>query len=81
MGLTGIYIWRICATRMGIIPVSRKADSSGLSADWYRAPGWPAAARQTKTHADPPLTHSSWVNLKAGWYKLCGLHRVGVTVA
>jgi hypothetical protein len=36
---------------------------------WYRARGWRGGRAQKKTHTDPPLTHSSWVNIKAGWYK------------
>jgi hypothetical protein len=36
---------------------------------WYRARGWRGGRAQKKTHTDPPLTHSSWVNIKAGWYE------------
>ena len=36
-----------------MIPTPGTADSSGHSRGWYRARGWPAAARKAKTHADP----------------------------
>jgi len=29
------------------------ADSSGRFAGWYRARGWPVAARKARTHASP----------------------------
>ena len=37
----------------GLIPVREMADSSGHFADWYRARGWPVAARKAKTHTCP----------------------------
>ena len=35
-----------------LIPAALIDDSSINEGGWYRAPGWPVAARQTKTHAD-----------------------------
>jgi len=37
-----------------LIPGARNANSSSISGAWYRAPGWRAAARQTKTHTSGP---------------------------
>jgi hypothetical protein len=33
-----------------LIPTAGSVDSSNASGGWYRAPGWRAAARRTKTH-------------------------------
>ena len=35
-----------------LIPAALIDDSSIDKCGWYRAPGWPVAARKTKTHAD-----------------------------
>jgi hypothetical protein len=43
--------------RIDVIPAGRNDDSSIISAGWYRALGWWAAARQTKTHTNG---HSLW---------------------
>src|SRR5277367_2092602 len=43
--------------RVAVIPGARNDDSSIISGAWYRAPGWRAAARRTKTHANG---HSLW---------------------
>jgi hypothetical protein len=44
-------------------------DSKATDIGWYRARGWRGGRAQKKSHTDPPLAHSSWVNIKAGWYK------------
>ena len=36
-----------------VIPTPLDDDSSIIQRGWYCAPGWPAAARQTKTNTDP----------------------------
>jgi hypothetical protein len=40
------------ARAKALIPAAEIVDSSNDFGGWYRAPGWPAAARQTKTHAN-----------------------------
>jgi hypothetical protein len=40
------------ARKEGLIPTDEIVDSSNDFVGWYRAPGWRAAARRTKTHTN-----------------------------
>jgi uncharacterized protein YjiS (DUF1127 family) len=50
MGITRLDVSRLFEPHL--MPTGGSVDSSNASAGWYRAPGWPAAVRQTKTHTN-----------------------------
>src|SRR5208282_2726703 len=54
-----------------LIPTAEIVDSSNDFDGWYRAPGWRAAARRTKTHTNGPEM-IGYPNDFGGWYRARG---------